>query len=158
MSNLALYILEDNDFTAVGSSVPLKSLLYGKDATEVTQLLFVRNTSEDTWYSNVTLTTHLAGAISYGFGLGPFGVEPFGGGVSESSAVKLFAGRIQPNTAGWDAITVGNTVTIGSVGSAGNPDTTTYHPVWMKLAASDHDPIRVYTDVSVVLKGTESPT
>lgn len=55
-------------------------------------------------------------------------------GVSDDASwsVKLSYGERRPTEKEWDYVQNGNTLSLPDVGSAGDADTDTYHPVWIR--------------------------
>ena len=114
-----------------GSSTTLLPIVTTHDGVlgETVEIrIFVRNDDPDEYYTNISVQPV---SIS-----DPDDVS----GTTTGHGVKICAGSTQPTEAEWTAIDYASSISLSSLGSAGNGDINTYLPFWARFEVSAGSP------------------
>lgn len=105
--------------------------------------LYIRNNDALYYYTDLTLTLEDNTEL---------GIT---NNIEKNFSWKLSEGDTKPTFNDWANIAASNTITFSDLGSAGNPDTSTYLPFWVFVKVPAGLSIQVFTDVKFVLSGNE---
>lgn len=83
--------------------------------------LFVRNDDPTEYYTNIQITPYSK--------VSPSEVD----GTSTGYGVKLKSGKTQPTEGEWEDVDYANTISISSIGSSSQGDTSSYRPFWARF-------------------------
>jgi hypothetical protein len=122
-------------------TTPFATTIDGRTGGSSESRLYVRNDDVLYTYSGIQVTA----------------VDTEGGSVVDGSngySWKLSAGDTQPTVDEWSAITAGNTIELGYLGTTAASDTSTYLPFWIQQLIPRNAPVATYTDVDLVIEAT----
>ena len=85
------------------------------------QVVYVRNDDAANYYTNIVVSYEQDSYDDYG----EFGATGWG--------VKYIYGERRPTEAEWDAVSSGASLSLADIGDTTAADTTTYHPVWIRV-------------------------
>jgi hypothetical protein len=122
--NLFFY---DEDQVLFGGS-PLRTLVNGHTGGSYEKKFYIRNTDVTRWYSNVTLSV----VTDVYDALGESGTS----GIS----IKFLYGETRPTEAEWDIVLSGEPLVLPDIGSNPLADTSTYHPIWIRVYVPGNTP------------------
>lgn len=69
---------------------------------------------------------------------------------------KLIVGDTQPLQAQWDLVTAGSSISLADIGSAGNGDTTTFLPFWIRIEVPIGAPVTSFEGIQLQTTSTEN--
>jgi hypothetical protein len=121
-----LFFYDDSQVLFGASS--LRTLVNGHTGGAYEKKFYIRNTDVTRWYTNVVISivTDLYDA------LGESGTS----GIS----IKFLYGEARPTEAEWDIVLSGTSLTLPDIGSNALADTSTYHPVWIRVYVPGNTP------------------
>lgn len=107
------------------------------------QLLYIRNNDPARYYANlsVVITGSQYDALS------EFGTSGW--------SLKLLYGQRRPTEAEWDLIRSGESLDLPDIGNSGEADTSTLHPVWVRVYCPAHEQATNVDDFSIELQFIE---
>lgn len=123
-------------------SNPFITAVDGREGGTEEKLLYVRNDDNTVVYSGI----YVQPVVKTGRELTD-GTDGF--------AWKIFAGSARPTSQQWTTISGGIPVFIGSIGSAGNGDTSTYLPFWLQQTVPAGVNVQSFTGTVVRITATE---
>ena len=106
-----------------------------------TKKFFLKNDNALVYYTDIILTLPNS-EYSAGF-------------MRDGYSIKLIASDTLPDASDWDYVGPGEPIQISDIGSAGNPDTTNYHSIYMRVACPANQPVSLVSDVSVRVSAIE---
>jgi len=121
---LAFY---DDTQTLFGAN-PLRTVHDGFIGGVHEEKTYVRNADAAKYYDSVQLRLYTAPYADSGV-LGNSGWS-----------VKFLYGERRPTEAEWDLVTSGESLDLPDIGATGAADTTTYHPVWVRVYCPGNEP------------------
>lgn len=105
------------------SGNPLKTSLDGRYGSVRDSLIYVKNNDVSKYYTNLSVST-------------VYGVYPDAGEFSNTGwSVKYLYGERRPTEAEWDTAKPDVPLALPDIGSTVAADTTTYHPIWVRVIA-----------------------
>ena len=110
------------------SGSPLKTSHNGRLGGADEKLIYIRNDDGTRYYTNITLTQSNDALDDSG----EFGTTGWG--------VKFIYGERRPTEREWDDVPSSNTVNIPDIGSTSAADTSTYHPIWVRVYCPGGEP------------------
>jgi hypothetical protein len=116
---MALSFYDDTQ-TLFGLS-PLRTFHDGHLGGSHEKLIYLRNADVAKYYTNITV--HLS--VDTYEDLGVLGTTGWG--------VKFVYGQRQPTEGEWDQVRAGDAIAIPDIGSTTLADTSTYHPIWVRV-------------------------
>lgn len=116
---MALSFYDDTQ-TLFGVS-PLRTFHDGHLGGSHEKLIYLRNADVAKYYTNITV--HLS--VDTYEDLGVLGTTGWG--------VKFVYGQRQPTEGEWDQVRAGDAIAIPDIGSTTLADTSTYHPIWVRV-------------------------
>lgn len=124
---LVIYDADKRPLSSGTMKHPVVSSHDGINGQVVTQLLYIRNTSDSTYYRDVKITPVDLNGSS--------GSPDIYGQYSDGFSVKLAYGSINPLPFEWDNIIPGEEVALPvDIGSSSEADTTTFYPIWLRIS------------------------
>jgi hypothetical protein len=150
--SLGIYFRDSNGSLSLVSSDgdnsnPVITTHNGKDGDVSTVALFLRNSDNTKWYSNIKITpVDLIGASPYG----DVAYNETGWGV------KLSKGGIEPTTAEWADIDWGDHIDMDDIGADNNPDVATYHTFWYLISCPPNEGAKNKDDIVLKVEFTEN--
>lgn len=149
--SLELYYKENDQFVAITKDTDLTNPLIvihnGKTGDTITTQLYIRNTDNTKWYSNIIIRpVDLVDA------------DPYGDIIYTETGwgVKLSQGSEEPTTGEWEDISWGDSITIPNIGSDATSDITTYSPFWYLESCPPNTDAQIKTDIVVNVSYTEN--
>jgi hypothetical protein len=119
---LAFYDSTQTVFSAVGTTYgPQRTHHDGKLGGADERIVYLRNDDPTKWYSNITVSLELD---AYG-DVGEFGTTGW--------SIKFLYGERRPTEAEWDLVRSGDSIEIPDIGTEAAADTSTYHPLWIRV-------------------------
>lgn len=103
------------------------------------EIIYLRNDDVSRWYTNITVslvTTTYDGA-------GELGTSGY--------SFKFMYGERRPTEAEWDTVISGASLTIPDIGTTVAADTSTYHPVWIRVYVPGNTPASINETFSIRL-------
>ena len=73
-------------------------------------------------------------------------------------SVKAKYGSEQPSEEEWNSINVNEAIQLPDIGGDDNADTTTYHPIWIRVYCPGYTDPTIKKDVSLKISYIEKPT
>lgn len=103
-------------------------------------LFYVKNLHEEFYYTDIKLEVVMPD-LTEG--------EIF---TTSGWSIKLKYGSEQPTDKEWGDILVNNEISIPNIGTQFIPDTTTYHPIWIRVFCPGHTSPKIKRDMNFKLK------
>lgn len=104
-----------------GRQGPHRTFIDGRLGGAHEQVIYIRNDDANNYYTSITLGYEHDNYAD----LGEFGATGWG--------VKFLYGERRPTEAEWDAVSSGEDISVPNIGDTSAGDTTTYHPVWIRV-------------------------
>ena len=121
---------------------PFVVALDGQDGDTIERLLYVRNDDETYVYSGIMVQPVVKS-----------GRELVDG--TDGFYWKISSGATRPTDQEWTTISGGDAISIGSLGTAGAGDTSTYLPFWLKIATPAGVNVQAFTGTVLRITTTE---
>lgn len=115
---------------------PHKSFYDGHIGGVYEDLIYIKNDNSGKYYVNVTVSPVFNGVVD----AGNFGDTGF--------SIKYSYGARRPTEQEWNTIIPGAAVAIPDIGSTSAADTTTYHPIWVRMFVPGGVSAQVKTNIS----------
>ncbi len=133
-------------FSVEGSfSNTLSHSFNGTTGEVIEQRYYIRNDNAAYWYSSVVVApVASAGSLIVN-----------GSGDTEGYTWKVLAGDEKPLEEQWGLKAAGSSISLANIGSAGNGDTTTYLPFWLRIQVPANAPVVSYQGVTLQIESTE---
>jgi hypothetical protein len=150
--SIGIYFRDSNGILTLASSgtslvSPITTVHDGKEGDDKTVLLYLRNTDNTKWYSNIRITpVDLEDANPYG----DVAYSETGWGV------KLSKGGTEPTEAEWEDIDWGEYIDMDNVGSDSVGDSTTYFPFWYLISCPPNTDAQNKVDIVFQVAFTEN--
>lgn len=119
------------DDTPVLFSTALRTFHDGHLGGSSETLVYIRNGDASKYYTNIVVSYEAPDPGD----IGEFGDTGWG--------VKLAYGQRRPTEAEWDQVTPGESISIVDIGAFGAADTSTYHPVWIRVFCPGDSPAQL---------------
>ena len=100
---------------------PLRSNHNGKPGGPDEKIIYIRNDDPSKFYSNLIVSYENESAEDYGID------------GSTGWSVKFLYGSRKPSEKEWDSVSAGQSISLPDIGSSEVADTTTYHPIWIRV-------------------------
>jgi hypothetical protein len=126
---MALSFYDDTQ-TAFGTN-SLRTVHNGHLGGSYESLTYLRNGDSGKYYKNITV--HLV-LDSYE-DIGELGTSGWG--------VKFIYGERRPTEDEWDQVRSGTTIAIPDIGNTLAADTSTYHPIWVRVFCPGNEPAQI---------------
>jgi hypothetical protein len=119
----------------------------GKEGDVDTVALFIRNSDNSKWYSNIKITP-----------VDTVDANPYGDvGYTETGwGVKLSKGGVEPTTAEWEDIDWGDPINMDNIGASGSPDVATYYTFWYLISCPPNERAKNKEDIVLKVEYTEN--
>ena len=115
---LALY---DSEFNAYGDSDEFRTFHDGQLGGAYEKVFYLRNDDPAKYYVSVTVKVQ---ELIY---------EDWGEFGDTGWSIKLMYGERRPTEAEWDLVRSAQAIAIPDIGSSAAADTSTYHPIWVRV-------------------------
>lgn len=102
------------------------------------QILYLRNHDVSKYFTNITVTPKITGAYD---DTGEFGTTGWG--------VKVLYGSRRPTEMEWDLVRSGDGVILPDIGTTEAADTTTNHPIWVRVYCPGGEPAQIRNNLSI---------
>lgn len=122
---------------------PLRTVHNGQPGGACEKLIFIRNDDSSNYYTDMVLSYENNIADDYGV-LG-----------STGWSVKFLYGRRQPTEEEWDVVTADSAIRIPDIGNSLAADTSTFHPVWIRVYCPGGSPAQIREGQRIKLSFSE---
>ena len=148
---LKLYYKENDVYIEVSSggvqTSPISTVHNGKDGDISSVQLFLRNDDSALWYSNIIVRPYdLTAQVN----------KDDTEYSSTGWGIKLSVGSEEPTQSGWNAITWGASIDMADIGASGNPDISTYYPLWELITCPPYTDAQIKQNLSIRVEYTEN--
>ena len=138
--------LPSSVFSVAGAFTnPFSLTIDGLAGGVIKRKIYLRNDDSLYYYENITVQP-----IDGGHNI------VSGTGITEGFSWKLIAGDSEPLVEQWGQATAGASISLVDIGSAGNADTSTYLPFWVRVEAPPGATIDSYNTVTLRISFDES--
>ena len=116
----------------------------GRIGESVDVLVYLRNDSPIVYYDSITVST-----------IDSDGSDDTLGVYGTGRGIKLAPGSREPTEAEWDNILAGDFAEMPTIGTTLSADTTTYHPLWIRVIVPGNTPAQTFSDITLQIEASE---
>lgn len=147
---MSLFIYESADpgtaFSVSGVFTnPFQVTVDGSTGDVIYRKYYVRNSDAAYYYTGITLYPTLSE-----------GPDIVNGEELVGFTWKVKEGDQMPVEEEWSQLPAGNTISLSNLGSAGNPDTSTYLPFWVRVAVPRDTSVQSFANIQLAIAATQS--